>query len=39
VTLPREAALQAARDHLDRGAFTHELARRVAIRSESQDTA
>jgi len=33
----RDAALAAARDHFDRGGFVRDLARRVAIRSESQN--
>jgi acetylornithine deacetylase/succinyl-diaminopimelate desuccinylase-like protein len=33
----REAALALARQHLDGGAFLHDLARRVAVRSASQD--
>ena len=33
----RAAALQAAQAHFDSGAFTTDLARRVAIRTESQD--
>ncbi len=37
--MSREAALQAARGHFDSGAFGRDLARRVAIRSESQDPA
>jgi acetylornithine deacetylase/succinyl-diaminopimelate desuccinylase-like protein len=35
----REGALAAAAAHFDSGAFAHDLARRVAIRSESQDAA
>jgi acetylornithine deacetylase/succinyl-diaminopimelate desuccinylase-like protein len=35
----REAALAAATAHFDRGGFARDLARRVAIRSESQDPA
>ncbi len=35
----REAALQAAHAHFDSGAFLRDLARRVAIRTESQDPA
>jgi len=35
----RDTALAAAAAHLDRGDFAHDLARRVAIRSESQDPA
>jgi len=35
----RDAALAAARAHFDRGDFVCDLARRVAIRSESQDPA
>jgi acetylornithine deacetylase/succinyl-diaminopimelate desuccinylase-like protein len=35
----RAAALQAAAAHFDRGDFARDLARRVAIRSESQDPA
>jgi len=35
----RDAALQRARAHFDSGAFARDLARRVAIRSESQDPA
>ncbi len=35
----RDAALAAARDHYDSGVFVRDLARRVAIRSESQDPA
>ena len=35
----REAALAAARAHFDSGAFAADLARRVAIRTESQDPA
>jgi acetylornithine deacetylase/succinyl-diaminopimelate desuccinylase-like protein len=35
----REAALQAALAHYDSGAFLQDLARRVAIRTESQDPA
>jgi acetylornithine deacetylase/succinyl-diaminopimelate desuccinylase-like protein len=37
VESPRDAALAAAAAHFDRGEFTRDLARRVAIRSESQD--
>ena len=36
---PRDAALERARTHFDSGAFQRDLARRVAIRSESQDAA
>lgn len=35
----RDAAVQRAREHFDRGDFARDLARRVAIRSESQDPA
>jgi acetylornithine deacetylase/succinyl-diaminopimelate desuccinylase-like protein len=35
----RDAALERAREHYDSGAFLRDLARRVAIRSESQDPA
>jgi acetylornithine deacetylase/succinyl-diaminopimelate desuccinylase-like protein len=35
----REAALALAREHFDGGAFLRDLARRVAIRTESQDAA
>ena len=35
----REQALAAARAHLDEGAFVRDLARRVALRTESQDAA
>jgi acetylornithine deacetylase/succinyl-diaminopimelate desuccinylase-like protein len=35
----RDAALERARGHFDSGAFARDLARRVAIRSESQDPA
>ena len=35
----RAAALAAAAAHFDDGSFVHDLARRVAIRSESQDPA
>ena len=35
----RDAALAAAGEHFDSGAFVHDLTRRVAIRSESQDPA
>jgi acetylornithine deacetylase/succinyl-diaminopimelate desuccinylase-like protein len=35
----REAALERAREHFDSGAFLRDLARRVAIRTESQDPA
>jgi acetylornithine deacetylase/succinyl-diaminopimelate desuccinylase-like protein len=35
----RDNALTAAREHFDSGGFTCDLARRVAIRSESQDSA
>ena len=35
----RDHALASARDHFDSGAFLRDLARRVAIRSESQDPA
>ncbi len=35
----REAALAAAREHFDSGAFQRDLARRVALRTESQDPA
>ena len=34
---PRDALLAAARKHLDSGAFARDLARRVAIRTESQE--
>ena len=37
--MTREAALAAARQHFDSGAFVHDLARRVAIRTESQNPA
>jgi acetylornithine deacetylase/succinyl-diaminopimelate desuccinylase-like protein len=36
---PRDAALASASEHFDSGAFARDLARRVAIRSESQDPA
>ncbi len=36
---PRQAALQAALAHFDSGAFLQDLARRVAMRTESQDAA
>ena len=39
VAATREAALQSALDHYDSGAFLQDLARRVAIRTESQDPA
>ncbi len=35
----RESALTQARAHLDSGAFVQDLARRVAVRTESQDSA
>jgi len=35
----RAAALQAALAHYDSGAFLQDLARRIAIRTESQDPA
>ena len=35
--MSREAALAAAVAHLDSGAFVHDLARRVAVRTESQE--
>jgi hypothetical protein len=35
----REAALALARRHFDGGAFTQDLARRVALRTASQDPA
>ena len=35
----RDSALAAAREHFDSGAFVRDLARRVAIRTESQDPA
>ncbi len=35
---PRQAALAAAAAHLDSGAFEADLARRIAVRSASQDT-
>jgi acetylornithine deacetylase/succinyl-diaminopimelate desuccinylase-like protein len=35
----RDAALALAREHFDSGAFSRDLARRIAIRSESQDPA
>ncbi|KPF47916.1 hypothetical protein IP87_10890 [beta proteobacterium AAP121] len=35
----RQAALQAAQAHFDSGAFTQDLARRVGMRTESQDPA
>jgi acetylornithine deacetylase/succinyl-diaminopimelate desuccinylase-like protein len=35
--MSREAALAQARQHFDGGAFVHDLARRVAVRSASQD--
>ncbi len=35
----RDAALAGARRHLASGAFVHDLARRVAVRTESQDAA
>ena len=38
-TSGRAAVLDAARRHLDSGDFVHDLARRVAIRTESQDAA
>ena len=38
-TAPRAAALARARAHFDDGQFARELARRVAIRTESQDPA
>ena len=37
--MSREAALAAAREHFDSGAFVRDLARRVAVRTESQDAA
>ena len=37
--MTRSAALEAAHAHFDSGAFLHDLARRVAIRTESQDPA
>ena len=37
--MTRATALQAAHAHFDSGAFLHDLARRVAIRTESQDPA
>jgi acetylornithine deacetylase/succinyl-diaminopimelate desuccinylase-like protein len=37
--LSREQALAGAREHLDSGAFARDLARRVALRTESQDGA
>lgn len=36
--MSREAAIQRAREHFDSGAFRKTLARRVAIRTESQET-
>ena len=37
--MSRSAALALAREHFDSGAFLHDLARRVAVRTESQDSA
>ena len=37
--MSRSAALAQAREHLDSGAFAQTLARRVAVRTESQDAA
>jgi acetylornithine deacetylase/succinyl-diaminopimelate desuccinylase-like protein len=37
--MTRAAALLAAQQHMDSGAFAHDLARRVAVRTESQDPA
>jgi len=37
--MSRQVALRSAAEHFDSGAFAHDLARRVAIRSESQDPA
>lgn len=37
--MSRDAAVAAAREHFDSGAFLRDLARRVAIRTESQDPA
>ena len=37
--MTRSAALSLAREHLDSGAFVQTLARRVAVRTESQDAA
>ncbi len=39
MNVSRDAALAAAREHFDSGAFVRDLARRVAIRTESQDPA
>ena len=37
--MSRDAALALAREHFDGGAFVRDLARRVAVRTESQDSA
>ncbi len=37
--MSRTGALALAREHFDSGAFVHDLARRVALRTESQDSA
>ena len=37
--MSRDEALAQAREHFDSGAFLHDLARRVAVRTESQDSA